>query len=380
MKYGVYLFFIGLLVSFSGYGQPAELLMAENYLKSGDFENAKLSIDKASAHEITSRKAKVWKLKGDIYSAYYAEKDGGLKSLEQLDEIFEYYTKAKELDTKKIHTKDLNQQWVLSQNAYLNRGVEEFNKKNFKDSYNLFLLTLKCAEFVGVTDSLAMYNAGLAAEKSGNNADAIEWYDKCEALGYRGVNCCSFSVYLHRISGDAEKMKQRLAACRAKYPTDQNLLITDINGALMDGRLQDVVGMVDEAIAADPGNYVLHYTQGTAYDGLGKIEKAEEKYLKAVELNPNYFDALYNLGALFFNLGVEANNEMSDETDPERYLKMKEKTDGLFAKSLPHLEKASSLKPNDLNTLNSLKQLYARMGDEAKYSEVNARIKAIQGN
>jgi Flp pilus assembly protein TadD len=36
---------------------------------------------------------------------------------------------------------------------------------------------------------------------------------------------------------------------------------------------------------------------------------------------------------------------------------------GYYKLALPHLKKADELQPNDLNTLNSLRQIYSSLGD-----------------
>ena len=319
-------------------------------------------------------------MKGDIYLAYYIEMDGGIRTQEKLDEILSYYKKAIELDQRYGYKKEIDEDWSLSQNMYLNQGVSLYNQKKYDEAYKVFLMTMSIAEFRGVTDTLAMYNAGLTAEKAGDISNAIIWYDKCEALDYKGPGCCAFSIYLHRSIGEEEEMKKRLAECRAKYPNDQNLLTTDINQHLKEGKLTEAIPLLERSISNNPNNKYLHFALGTSYDGLNDFEKAESSYSKAISLDPNFFDAWYNLGALYFNTGADLNNALSENNDPDSYLTKKNELDGVFEKALTCLEKAHSLKPKDLNTLESLKQLYARAGEDVKYSEINEKIKVIQGN
>ncbi len=360
--------------------QSANLVTAYNYYVEEEYAKAKEYIDKAADHPVTEIKAKTWKYKGDIYVAYYTEKEGGINSESVLKEILESYQKAIDLDERYAYESDIRKQWLISQNLYLNQGVQLFNERKYTDSYAAFVMTNMIADFLGEKDSLAMFNAGLAAERLGKDALAIEWYDKCEQMGYKGANCCSFSIYLHRKMGDTEAMKRRLAECRRKYPEDGNLLVTDINLALSENRLSDAVDLLKIALKNDPQNHIMNFTLGTAYDGLSQYDEAEKCYLKALSVNSGYFDATYNLGALYFNMGVDANNQMSDESNPDKYLALKSETEGLFDKALPLLEKAHELKPNDLNTLDSLKQLYARKNMSDAYNEVVSKMEKLQGN
>jgi len=44
-----------------------------------------------------------------------------------------------------------------------------------------------------------------------------------------------------------------------------------------------------------------HYNLGVLYHVQGKPEEAEQQYLEALRINPNYADAHYNLGVLYIN-------------------------------------------------------------------------------
>jgi tetratricopeptide (TPR) repeat protein len=42
--------------------------------------------------------------------------------------------------------------------------------------------------------------------------------------------------------------------------------------------------------------------------------------------------------------------------------------------ALPYLKKADELQPNDLNTLNSLRQIYSSLGDSENLKAIQAKI------
>ena len=65
-------------------------------------------------------------------------------------------------------------------------------------------------------------------------------------------------------------------------------------------------------------------------------------------------------------------NEIKSNTE---YAKAKEKFDAKFKESMPYLEKAHELNPEDTNTMVSLKQLYARLNETEKYEMINAKLK-----
>ncbi len=150
------------------------------------------------------------------------------------------------------------------------------------------------------------------------------------------------------------------------------------------------------AIAGEPTNASLHFAYGFVNDRLaakeieanpkgneaytGYIAAAEKSYAKSVELDGSNFDAVYNLGALYFNQAVKMNEAANMIDDMKKFEVARDAADAIFEKSLPILESAYAINPDDKGVLVSLKQLYYRKmaKDESykkKYDEIIARMK-----
>ena len=92
-------------------------------------------------------------------------------------------------------------------------------------------------------------------------------------------------------------------------------------------------------------------------------EEAISAYLKAIEVKADYFDANYNLGALYFNQAVQGINAANDMwkprmTNKEAAAQKKLETDAkeLFNTAKPYLEAAFAINPEDLQTIRSPKR------------------------
>jgi len=134
---------------------------------------------------------------------------------------------------------------------------------------------------------------------------------------------------------------------------------------------------LNKAIANDPENKTLYFARATMKEKTEDIEGAQADYEKAISMDGSYFDAVYNLGALFFNKGVEQ-NEIANAVPPsdlKKYEEEKAKATEYFKKALPHLEKAEQINGEDLATLQSLKQLYAFLQDNDNYARINEKLK-----
>ena len=105
------------------------------------------------------------------------------------------------------------------------------------------------------------------------------------------------------------------------------------------------------------------------------MKSAETDYKKAIELKPDYFDALYNLGVLYNNHGVVLNKIADQITDNAKNKTANDLALAKFTNALPVLEKALELNPKDKNTMFALKQIYARTQQPDKVKEINERLK-----
>ena len=169
-----------------------------------------------------------------------------------------------------------------------------------------------------------------------------------------------------------------LSIGRKKYPTNEYLLNSEINLYIKLNKLSDLIVKFTEAIELDPENSMLYFNRGTIYDQEKDTENAEKDYMKAIELNPSYFEANYNLGALYFNLGVETIKKANATSNNNTHRKLKKAAESLFAKALPYMEAAHIIDAKDENTMISLKQLYYRNGNYAKSDEIKKKLENLK--
>ena len=137
---------------------------------------------------------------------------------------------------------------------------------------------------------------------------------------------------------------------------------------------------LQEAVKTDPLNPTIHYAVGVNYALMNNVEEAEKAYIKAVELKPDYFEANYNLGALYVNQAAQLIDEANKLplSATKEYDELKQQADDILGKSIPYLETASGLDPSDKNTLLSLKEIYTRLQMYDKMKVVNEKISELE--
>lgn len=366
--------------------QNKNVVSAYNYLKYGELDKAKTAIDAAAAHEQTSAMSKTWFYRGNVYFAIFASTEDKYKNLhpDALGEAYSSYLKAYDYDTKKIDINELNQAFASLVPPMFSKGVEHYNVKKWEDAISTFEKCISINKKFGHIDTLSYYNTALAAERAGAkdtafdsfDEKAVSYYKQCINLGYGGAKVYANLSDVYKKAQKEEEALKVIKEGRAKYPNEQDLITAEINYYLNKGMFEEALGNLGLAIQNDPQNPTFYFARGSIYDQRKELEKAEADYKKAIELKSDYFDAHYNLGALYFNNGAEIYNQANDLPLKEikKAEELRAKATEKFNSALPYLEKAHELNPADRNTMISLKQLYVRTNQTEKYNKINEKL------
>lgn len=361
-------------------GQKSKVLSAYKHhqvymsnKKCSELAGAKTAIDEAVNDLQTSQWAKTWYYRGNIYFDISVSEDKGCNELSDsaLSIAYEAYIKALELDIKKHYTTDIQTRLAVIGPYFLNQGVKLYNDEAYAGALACFEKSAAIAKVFNKTDSLSIYNAALSAEQLKDFEKARHYYQELIKIGYGGAKTYSFLANTYVMQGDTANQIAVLSQGRQLYPQDQNLIIETLNYYLEHEAYEEALTILNIVIDREPGNYLMHYYQGAVYDNLKAYDKAASAYAKSLVLKPDYFDANYNMGVLYFNQGVELNEEAFSENGSEEKKKAARKK---FEKALPYLEKANSLNAYDRSTLISLQKIYSILGNDAGYKRVTEEL------
>jgi tetratricopeptide (TPR) repeat protein len=180
-------------------------------------------------------------------------------------------------------------------------------------------------------------------------------------------------------AGKKEDAVKTLGEARAKYPNDAELLRSEVNIYLADQEYAKAEQLLITLTQKDPSSEMFWYVLGITYDKLGKKGDEEKAYQKAIELKPTYYDARFNLGALYFNQGLE-NDNICNEIPPRETAKYNDCTAAstvLFKKAVEHLEVAYNNVPAEIKgtaeerqIITALKDAYYKAGREEDYKKM----------
>jgi tetratricopeptide (TPR) repeat protein len=361
------------------FGQTNKRTSAYNYHRYGKLDLAKEAIDECVQNEKTIMDAKSWFYRGNIYYDIAVSIDSNYNKLDPdpLKVAYESYMKAKELDTKGEFTADIDRYTLAIGEAYYNLGVIDYNDKNFKSSAMNFEKSFNVGQMFGRMDTTAIYNAAVAAGLGNEISMAKQYYQQVIQLGYQKPDVYSSLADIYKAEGDTALAVKTIEEGRELYPDDFNLLVSEINIFLATNEKEKAKQDLEIAMEMDKTNPSIFFAVGTIYDQLGDVEKAVDAYEKAIELNPEYFEANYNLGALYVNQAADILDKANDlPLDAvAEYDKQKALADQMLHNSLPYLEKSLELMPDDVNTMVSLKEIYTRLGMSDKLKTIDERLK-----
>jgi tetratricopeptide (TPR) repeat protein len=245
---------------------------------------------------------------------------------------------------------------------------------------------------ISVPDTISWYYAAACAGMAGEKALERQYYTELLRQNARSIGIYVTLADNYRQENDFEKALQVVRDGQEIYPGNLNLLLTETNIYMSSGESQKALQNLESAIGKDPSNPTVFFALGTIYDGYSNdntkpeqerqelSSKAIDAYKSAIGLNPDYFEANYNLGALYVNQAASINDKANKQPvdAQQEFERLKAEADKYLEAAIPYLEKAMEVRPDDINTLTSLKQIYTRLNRAAELIGINDKINALQ--
>ncbi|MDC3115621.1 tetratricopeptide repeat protein [Bacteroidota bacterium] len=352
--------------------------------------DAKNYIDEAFLNTSTSDEPKMWNYRAKVYLKIALLKDQKIDN----DAIFkakQSHIRCLEKDKKgrvvvRKWTKEEDVVAGLIQCGYklFNMAIDEYNNENNSKALKLYDEIFKIFDYDSedqlkrgnITKETVLHNSFFAARRMKDNERSKVLLQNLIDLNFNDP-----SIYVHmsdilQEEGNDDDALKYLSLGRDYFENDPVLINSQINLYIKLNRTDELIDKLSDAIELDDMNDLLFFNRATVYDQKDMLDEAIIDYKKSIELNPDNFNSNYNLGALFFNRGVELRNEANNSSSDKLYNKLKKESEVFFDDALPFLETSLSLDPNDKNTLLSLKQLYYLKGDYKKSKEMDGLIKS----
>lgn len=374
-----------LLAAVGFLSQAQKIEKAKDLLSKKKLTEAKTEIDAVLAVEKNKTSADAWYQKAKIYGAIAG--DSSLKGTvpDARNTAFEAMKTYLDLESKEKDAAKRNIQLTLDNNAplidlytgYSKDAASFYNASNYNDAFVNFKNSLAIFDLMSARniipiklDTTTTLYAGISAEKAQKPDDAAVYYGKiaeAKAKGEGFVEIYKWLADYYRRKDDVTNAAKFSALGREVYPADQFWTGFELDMAREKGNKEDLFKKYEQVIKENPDNFLFLFNYGvelyqTGYDPDASkrpanskelINKAIEVMSKTLEKKPDYANANMVLGQIFYNQGVEINNENKNirpagnvKLTPDQLKKkddLRVETAKKFDQALPYLVKVDEL-------------------------------------
>jgi len=131
----------------------------------------------------------------------------------------------------------------------------------------------------------------------------------------------------------------------------------------------------------------VYMALGGVYTGIYEVDKTKNKsdwyrakayFDKVLKINPDHINGNYNMGILYYNKAVNFINAKEYDIDLVALSDIQDTSIILFKRSLPFMETALELEPENENTLVGLSGIYFALNEIEKSNAIKERLEKLK--
>ena len=308
---------------------------------------------------------------------------------------------------------------------YLVEAGAAYEGADYEGAYNGYMsaFDLKKNELLGEfaqVDTGLLFNAGIIAGMAGDNESSVDAFRTCLDLGYKGITYTATyaatgqpkqyqnkaqmereielglasdpvvgedvrpSLYISLINAykkleDTENYDATLAEARVNYPENKDLLDIQLQAFLDKKDYDGALANLDEAISKNPDKAIYRFVKGNILQTeLKDLDKALEEYKAALVIDPKMSDAMNMCGLVYIDRANKISEQMNSLglNENRKYESLKKKQKEVFQESQGYFERAYEMKPEDMDIVRALMEVYRKTGDYQKSMDMKAVLEA----
>ena len=142
----------------------------------------------------------------------------------------------------------------------------------------------------------------------------------------------------------------------AKYPENSDMQVARTSAYIGAGRIAEAITASKILVDNEPDNKIYRYNYGVLLLNAERYPEAETQLLEALKIDPEYENAIYNLGVTYVKWGTAMNKEAEQQgTISEDYKKK-------YEAALPYLEKVVEKDATNVAIWELLGKVYSVLG------------------
>ena len=362
------------------------------YNKNGQYAKAMAAIEKCVNHEQflgmkPNDQSQAWLYRAAIYQNILQSGDEALmaqapNALEIVYESLMNCMKNPDFMNDPQNKQDIYQRVGSVMTTYYSKGADDYNGGKFAEAAPMFKKAYDIAKSLGSSDANDMLNlAATASLRAQDYNTAVEYFNELKDNGMETADLYRHLAACYNGMGNAEQAMAMINAGLEKDPSNANLILEKVNAYLKEGKGAEAVADLLKLRELDPENAQLLFVLGTIYGNeenkdVYDVEKARQYYEQALAINPEYYDATYNIGVLYTSMAnkyIEQANEITgfSKKEQEEYNGLIEQANELLRTGMPYLQRAYEAQPSD-DVKNVLRSIYVKLN-------MMEEVKALDG-
>lgn len=397
-----------LMVSASGvFAQDNLWRKAQSLCDGNKLDEALQTIQPCLTSSETTKKAEAWNTMCNIQYAIFARestkesdnKKNGTKTpydtlamynsaagvVKAAIECDKYDAAPNEKGKVKINFRQVNaNKAFLIRPQVINAGLYEYNRKNLDKAYEFFSLYIESGKsplFTGLNTAsdnylgTVAYYASLVAYNQKNYSGVSKYIDLALTDTSMVRDAMELKVFNYRDSKDSINYIKSLKEAHNKFPQETKYFDMLIAAYMNANNLAATQEFAKEEMAKDPKNKAAWYVNGVVLMQQKNWDEAITDFKKALEIDPNYFEATFNVGACLNSKASDMREKAVDKRG-NMTLAAYNNIKPVVESSRDYLEKARSLAPDRADLwAYPLYSVYYALKDKAKTAEMEKLLK-----
>lgn len=374
---------MAVMISAVASAQMGKVNAAETFIREGAYDKAKEAIEEAILNPKSAVAAKTYYVKGKLCQAAFDSADPKFMTLypDILMEAYNNYEKAAQMDPKMKNTIIKDNTYAMLGNSFLNDAINKFNEKDYTGAMKAFENNVKVSAsdmYVGIVDTLVIFNAGLAAYNAQLYPQAIEYFRICTQTGTEDTKPYIFISDSYLKMQDTLKAEESLLEGVRAYPDTLDILLQATQFYLDTDNSEKAFESLHRAMEKDPQNYILDLVEGSLHMKMSNYPKAIECLQISLNKNKEQFESNYNIGLCYVQIANDMLNEANMIADNKEYEIAKNKAFEEMKKAIPYFLEAEKINPTSVATLEFLREIYLKLKMMPEFETYKNKVDALQ--
>ena len=368
----ILLFSVWMLSGWMLQAQP-KVTSAYNANKEGKYEEAKQYIDEALTDPKATEKEKYWRYRGNIYCNIVKDTILNAKYPGALATALDAYKKYFEIDKRQDYKSEVYAEMEQVKAVMGMRADRSYKSKQLCKAGDEFFAISAISAGENILDTVFIFNSAFCYNQCGNDQRALEGFQICADKGYnvRDSYLGMSNIYLKQ--GKKDEAVKILTEARKAYPKDAEFLRAEVNIYIDEKNYVKAQDLLKALTESDPKNESVWFVLGVTYEKENNQAEAEKSYVTALSIRPDYYDAAYNMGAMYYNQ-AQAKSKVCNDIPPreaDKFNACKAELKPIYLKAAEYFEICYKQEPNDSQLKQALKETYLKGGNREKSATFN---------